>query len=685
MSEQTAIPIAVLTRQQDAVEAINSTLRNAGHAAHCRWIRELGDLAEVLTKEKPHLLVVFASDQTIEFGQAMNIRNQFAKHVPVLLASEHIDEASIAKAMEQGASDVVTLGNRQRLQLVASRELRAFRHERALNTTLNSARDYRDQLKAFMAGSANALAIVQEGIIVDSNPAWLKLFGHEQLDSLVGQPLMDSFDAEAHSALRGALIACLQGKWNSATQLRADGLLSDGSIAALELEFEPAEFEGEAAVRVLVPAHEEGDQQVIDAQLHDAIERDASTGMLQRRYFSQRLEQQLQQPLKAGVRQLLCVRVDKFAALGAELGPVAIEDLVGQLGAAVKEQLQDGDLAGRFGDETLMILAERGTGKDVEALAANIIRKIASQVFAAGDKSTSATCSIGIGLVDSRPAPIVGPITDALEAARGAENKGGSQFFAVDHTDEDTKQQANDALWVKLIKSALMENRFRLMQQPIASLMGEDKGMFDVLVRMVDEQNEEVLPSQFLPAAERNDLVKNIDRWVIAAAMAFCAGRPVKRLFVRLSRDSVKDRSLPQWLSNQLKVTRITPDRLALQISEQVATEQIIETTELSTVLRRMGFKFVVEHFGTGRDSAQLLTRIPVDYIKIDGTLMQGLAGDSKLQDRIKQLLDAAVARKISTIAERVEDANTMAVLWQLGVEFIQGYFVNEPEQVTMG
>ena len=255
----------------------------------------------------------------------------------------------------------------------------------------------------------------------------------------------------------------------------------------------------------------------------------------------------------------------------------------------------------------------------------------------------------------------------------------------VDHREEDTKREAADELWVKRIRAALMENRFRLMQQPIASLLGEDKGMFDVLVRMVDEQGGELLPAEFMAAAERNDLMKNIDRWVIGASMTFIASRPVKQLFVRLSKDSVRDKSLLQWLLNQLKSSRIEPGRLAFQISEQIATEYLGDTSELANGLRKIGFRFAIEHFGTGRDPQRLIAHLPIDYLKVDGTLMQGLAVDQALQGRVRDLVDQAKGKNIGTIAERVEDANTMAVLWQLGIEFIQGYFVNEPEQVVMG
>ena len=288
---------------------------------------------------------------------------------------------------------------------------------------------------------------------------------------------------------------------------------------------------------------------------------------------------------------------------------------------------------------------ERGTPRDIETWANNLIRKVGTQVFRVGDKQISCTCSVGIGMIDPRAGRLA---LDQRCDARAAQCRRRRRRPRGDrrHQDEDTRQQAADEIWVRHIRAALMENRFRLMQQPIASLLGEDRGMFDVLVRMIDEQGSEVLPSEFMAAAERNDLMKNIDRWIIGASMSFCASRPVKQLFVRLSQDSVRDKSLLQWLPNQLKATRIDPQRIAFQVSEQVATEYLADTTELATGLRSAGFRFALEHFGTGRDPRRLLAHLPVDYIKVDGTLMQGLAVDQDLQQRVREFVDQAKAQE---------------------------------------
>lgn len=683
MAESSAVPMIVLTRHQDNVEAINSNLRNAGLAVRCNWIKELTDLGEALQQINAHMLVAFVGPDPADMTKVMTVAKQYGAEVPVLFARDQADEEIIANAMQQGARDVVTLMNPNRLRGVVARELEANRQARALNSTISSAREYRDQLKSFMAGSADAIAHVQEGIIVDANPAWLDLYGFSDADALAGTPLMDVFDGEAHAALKGALVACLQGKWSNHT-LKAHALLNDGSSVPLEMELSRTEFDGEPAVRLCFAARKRESGNLND-QLTEALERDASTGALQRRFFIEHLKKALAQPIKAGVRELVAIQPDKLDGIAEDIGPLVLEDFISQFAGLIGETRQATDLFGRFGDGTLLLLMERGTARDIEVWATNLIRKVGAQVFRVGDKQISCTCSVGVGLVDPRLPNASNAIVDALSARRTAESAGGGRVNIVDHREEDTKREAADELWVKRIRAALMENRFRLMQQPIASLLGEDKGMFDVLVRMVDEQGEELLPAEFMAAAERNDLMKNIDRWVIGASMSFITSRPVKQLFVRLSKDSVRDKSLLQWLQNQLKSSRVEPSRLAFQISEQIATEYLGDASELANGLRKAGFRFTIEHFGTGRDPQRLIAHLPIDFIKVDGTLMQGLAVDQALQGRVRELVDQAKTRNIGTIAERVEDANTMAVLWQLGIEFIQGYFVNEPEQVVMG
>jgi diguanylate cyclase (GGDEF)-like protein/PAS domain S-box-containing protein len=682
VSEQGAVPMIVMTRSQDHVEAINSTLRKAGHPVHCTWLPDASDLGDALTQLNPEMLLVFIEELSVDLASVMKVKQQNAPGMPVLVVRESVDETAIAEAMRLGCQDVVTLANRSRLQSVASRELRSHRLERALSTTLSSAREYREQLQNFLEGSADAITHVQEGIIVDANRAWLELFGYSENDALNGTPLMDLFEQETHPALKGALVACLQGKWEG-HGLKVQALLSDGSSLALELVLTRADYENEPAVRIAISALHKKDRD-LEMQLADAVKNDATTQFLQQRYLIAAMLERAAQNMKGGVRQIAHLKPDRFVDIQHSIGVIASEEFMAQLAELLRSQLTSTDLCGRFGGNGILVMLDRGTAKDVETWAENIAKRVHAHVFVFDDKTLSATVTVGLGLLPPTNPDVGAAITDAVSATRRGRELGGNQMYVVDKSDTDTRVQAYDKIWVRHIKSALMENRFRLVQQPIASLLGEDKGMFDVLVRMLDEQGNEVLPAEFIAAAERNDLMKNIDRWVVGASMSFAANRKASCIFVRLSKDTVLDKTLLPWLDTQLKSLKIEPKRLCMQVTEELANQYVRPTKELAENLRKLGFRFALEHFGTGRDPLKLLNDIEMNFIKVDGSLMQGLSTNQIQQQRVKGLVEAAKRKGIETVAERVEDANTMAVLWQLGIEFIQGYFVNAPEEVTM-
>lgn len=683
MNATVAVPMLVLTRHQDHVETINRTLRNAGHAVHLHWLPQAADLGDALNQIVPDMLLIFADEGIVDLALAMDFRRRFAPEVPVLLVKETVSEAAIAEALRLGAQDAVTLSDLARFALVVGRELAAYRVGRALQSTLASAREYQRQLNDFLRGSNDAIALVQEGILVEANPAWLELFGRDGAASMVGAPVMDAFDPDSHAALKGAIVACLQGRWSD-HGLKADALLPDGGTLSVELRLARGEYEGEPCVRLVVAAGR-ADGRRLEEQLADAVQRDPATGFLHRRYFLEELRKRLAEPPRAGQRFLAFVEPDKYDAILGELGVLTGEDFLVQFARTLREQLQAGDLAGRFAGNGFMLLLERGNLRDVEAWCDHVVRKIAQEVFDMGGRSISSTCTIGLAPVPASLQDPAGPAADAFNAQRRGRDAGGNRVHAIEQTDTMIRLSDSEKLWTKRIKAALMENRFRLVQQPIASLLGDDRVMFDVMLRMVDEAGDEVLPSEFLPVAERNDLMKNIDRWVIGASMRFCATRRPSALFVRLSGDTVGDASLPIWLSNQLKAVKVEPERMVFQVSETVAAGRVKEAAAMQLKLHELGFRFALEGFGSGRDTAQLLKHLKPDFVKVHGGLMQGLATDQDNQQRVKQLVELARGANATTIAERVEDANTMAVLWQLGVEYIQGYFVNAPEAVTIG
>ncbi len=656
-------------------------MRKAGEPVHCTWIPAVRDLGEALEQLNPELLIcAYVSERDAQ--QAATVRNQLAPQVPMLLVRPQISETDIALGMKLGARDVVSLSSTDRVQAVVLRELRSFRLERALNSTLQSASDYRRQLQSVLQRSNDAILQVQEGIVVDANQTWLDLFGYGDSGAVVGQPLMDLFDDRSHAALKGALVACGQGKWSD-HPLKVTALLGDGTQLQLDLVLTPGEFDNEPCVRIMVPARKRDERQ-LTTDLSDAVKRDATTGLLLRRPLLDAIGTRIAAPPAGGVRFMALVRPDKFAELEKDIGVRMSEQLVGEYAVTLKSYLGPNDIAGRLAGVAFLALLERGNPHDVEAWAEAVLARFSETPSTVGQKTVHSSCTIGLTAVPPAGSGIDAIVADVIEAVRRGRSQGGNQIYHLDKADTDTRVQAYDKIWVKHIKSALMENRFRLVQQPVASLQGEDPNMFDVLVRMLDHQGKEVLPAEFMAAAERNDLLKNIDRWVVGASLSFAAQRKPGALFVRLSKDSVLDTGFAEWLKTQVATGAHVPARICFQITETIAEQYMTASVKQLGELKKMGFRIALERFGSGRDPAKLLSAVPLDFIKIDGALVQDLAGNFETQAKVKKLVEQAIKLKIETIAERVEDANTMAVLWQLGVQFIQGYFVNAPEEVVM-
>jgi PAS domain S-box-containing protein len=681
MNDTSAVPVVVHSVSRDPVEALNSLLRRSGLAVHCTWIPAVADLPDALEQLNPELLLC-APSAPEELKQVAGVRDHVAAIVPLIVVREQVDERVIAEDMANGARDTVSLRQSARLAAVIQRELRAFRLERTLTNTLRASQDYRSQLEHVLQRSNDAIAQVQEGILVDVNTAWTELFGYQNAAGLIGQPAMDFFDPDTHAPLKGALTACVQGRWSDHV-LKAGAMLADGSVASLELVLALGEFEGDASVRLIVPAQKHDERQM-QSRLEQAVHSDPGTGLWTRIHLLKLLSERLTTPVRGGVRFLACVRPDKFASIERDLGVIESEEFLAGFAGVVRAQLGPHDIAGHLGGTLFLVLLERGNAKDVEAWSENLIDRVGKHLFQVGDRTLHATCSIGLGVVPLAKPDLNASINDALDALRRARERSGNQFITIDRADNDTRVQAYDQIWVKHIRSALMENRFRLVQQPVAALGGGEQTIFDVAIRMMDQQGKEVLPSEFLPAAARNDLMKNIDRWVLGASLSFAAKSKPDLLFVRLSKDSTLDRSLLPWLDMQLKASRAEPQRLCIQLTEDIASNYLQPTQELTTALRQRGLRVALEHFGSGRGSLPLLQALTLDFLKIDGALMQGLTGNEELQQRVRTLVEAATRRNVQTVAERIEDANTMAVVWQLGVQYIQGYFVHAPEEVVL-
>jgi diguanylate cyclase (GGDEF)-like protein len=676
-----SISIAVLTENQDDVALVNSSLRDGGHAAHCHWTNNPKHLRETLAAEDVELLILNCDNYPDTVRQVIKQKDRFNPEVPVIAIQEQADEFSIQKAMKNGACDLVSIGNRDRLQSVVSRELRALRVERALNSTIHSASEYKKQLKDYMQTSADAIALVEEGIITDVNDSWLKLFRAASNDEVLGLPLMDNFESESQAAIKGALVAAIAGKWASDEKLIAKSPVTSSDINEVHLEFRKFAFDNGPCVQVKVSAPDR-DSKEPTKLVHDALKRDPTTLFFHRAQFIERLQKRLARKPSSGTHVLAYVKVDKFGQVLDKVGILNSDEILGQFAEALRKRLHPRDVAGRFEGTSIMVLLERGSARDAEVWGNQLCESIRKKTFEVADNSTQLTCTVGICAANEVYSNLEEFVAATVDAYQIGKEAGGNTAMLNESADEDSKQKEFDAIWVKHLKSALMDNRFQLAQLPIAGLRSDGIEMYDLLVRMLDEQGNSVLPSEFLPAAERSNMMKNIDRFMIKSAIDFCKDSEADRVFVRLSKQSVLDPTTLPWMDQEFDKHEFDCTRLVVQIPERDAAKHIKQTRAIVNKLRKIGVGFALEHYGVDREKFQILDILKPDYIKVDGELMHSLMTDKETQQSVEKIVRAAHERNIKSIAERVENANAMAVLFQLGLDYMQGHYVNEPEVI---
>lgn len=567
MSESAAVPLLIVSSSRDPVEAVNALLRRQGVAAHCTWVPAVRDLPDALQEHSPQLLLC-VSDEQLQVSEVATAASAIGTAPPLLAIRSEVNEATLLTDLVAGARDTLNLAQPERAYRVIARELHTARLQRTCDEAQRAVQTSREQLDSVLTRSNDAILVVQEGILVEANQAWLDLVA-TQSAAVEGQPVMDLFHPDSHVALKGALSACLKGLWKDyALKATARGGSDGSGKVAVELLLTPGAHDGEPCVRIMAAGRQAG----------AAPQADAAAAP---------------------------VHVPTLPVAGAN-GPLAATPA-------------------------------------------------ASATTTAADKTT--------------PTAADSPPTARPSASR------------IPDLDEKTRQY--DALWVRHIQAALAENRFRLVQQPITNL-GGGPPMFDLLIRMLDRARKEILPGEFLPAAERNSLMGPIDRWVMGAAARFAAESLPGCLFVRLSRQSVLDDALTRWLTAQIQSVNLDPRRLCLTVTEAVAQANPQALSRQARAIKGLGMRFALEHFGTGPDPLGLLGAVPMDFVKIDGRLIQGVNGDPLVQSKVEALVEAARERDIETIAANVEDANTMAVLWQLGVQHLEGFLIQAPEEVVM-
>jgi EAL domain-containing protein (putative c-di-GMP-specific phosphodiesterase class I) len=240
--------------------------------------------------------------------------------------------------------------------------------------------------------------------------------------------------------------------------------------------------------------------------------------------------------------------------------------------------------------------------------------------------------------------------------------------------------------WVRQINQALEEKRFRLFCQPIAAIEPgrDEKGHYEILLRMLNEEGTLVLPAEFFPAAERYHLASKLDQWVITTAFDWLRHHPglldhLSMCSINQSGHSLGDAAFLEYVNREFERTGIPGNKICFEITETAAISNFASAGRLIADLKKRGCQFALDDFGSGLCSFAYLRALPVDFLKIDGAFVKDIVDDPIDLAMVKSINDMGHVLGKRTIAECVENQAILAKVREIGVDYAQGYGISAP------
>jgi diguanylate cyclase (GGDEF)-like protein/PAS domain S-box-containing protein len=424
----------------------------------------------------------------------------------------------------------------------------------------------------------------------------------------------------------------------------------------------------------------------LQRELAQLAAHDALTGLLNRTSFERRLGE-LCNSLDTDRRHtLLFLDLDRFKIINDTAGHAAGDVLLREIGRVIREQMRQHDVVARLGGDEFGVLLVDCPIDAAEKIAERLLERIGRTRFSWDGRVYEVGASIGLARIDGET-PLGADVMSRADVACYAAKASGRNRVSVYHASEgDARRHHHELYTAAGIRAALDAGRFVVHAQTITDLRpsGRLNRHAELLVRMIDENGDIQLPGAFIPAAERYGLMAAIDRWVIHQVLAHYdrAILAVPRLSVsiNLSANSLDDPGLTDFLATELDRSALPPHRIHFEITETSLINNLTHAGRLVEDLRAAGYAIMLDDFGTGLSSFAYLEQFPIDYLKIDGGFVRKLTGNFVDRAIVESINDIGHKLGATTIAEFVEDAETLDALREIGIDMAQGYHIARPE-----
>eukprot|EP00003_Mantamonas_plastica_P029117 TRINITY_DN6855_c0_g1_i1.p3 TRINITY_DN6855_c0_g1~~TRINITY_DN6855_c0_g1_i1.p3 ORF type:complete len:695 (-),score=170.78 TRINITY_DN6855_c0_g1_i1:16564-18648(-) len=676
------VHLLILDPSQNDAESLVSLLRNSGKATRAHRITSEEDLEETLKSGNWDLLLARDTDQEFGADEALAMIRRMDKDIPFILLTKDQSRERKVSVMKAGAQDTVPEDYSDLLVLVVNRELAALderRRRRALDSHLREA-EQRCQL--LLESSKDAIAYINDGMHIYANQSYMEFLGYDDIDDLICVPVLDTLTSESQDTYKDFMKSFAE-KREDGMSFNCTACRSDDQELSVTVSVSAATYDGEACTQiVLQPEHSDAE---LEEKLRQISSQDLLTGLYNRQYLMDALAENI---AKAGKNNesgaLAYIALDSFMSLKSKVGIAGADLLLGDLANLLKEQISDNITLARLSDDAFCFMAQPSDEKSMAALCANVRKAIEDHLFDINGRTIQTSVSIGVAAITENSPKAEELLGRAHIASADVKKKEGhEQGNGVNVYNPADYESLDESNSIEAIQRALDENRFKLLFQPIINLRGEGEEHYEAFVRMLDNEGNEVSPYDFLPPMGPSDTAIKIDRWVILQTIKQLSSHRSRghdtRLFLNVTAETLQDKTFTPWLSVALKAARLPGDSLIFQIREGDANNFMKQAKEFAKAIHELHCKLSISQFGCALNPFNTLKHIETDYVKVDGSFTEEIQKNEEAKEHIKEMVQSLQNAGKLTIIPLVENASVLATLWQAGVNYIQGYYLQAP------
>ena len=451
----------------------------------------------------------------------------------------------------------------------------------------------------------------------------------------------------------------------------------------LSVEFKPARHreisEIVEALESTAAALGERNEKLSRLANHDVL-----TGLYNRRRFVEELRKEVQNVARdKREAALLFIDLDQFKYVNDTCGHPAGDRMIRKVADQLQRCVGNSGTVGRFGGDEFTVLATSVTRETARTLAESILEDLRKVAHVEDQNVFHVHCSIGIAMIDSDRFDHDDLISQADIACRDAKASGRNRLAFHSMSERDVEQMTADVNWISKLREAIDNDLLILRYQPIVCIETGETSHHEVLLRMKSPKGGMISPDAFLPAAVRFGLMAEIDTWLIETAIAELAryrqDAADLRFAINLSSNAFEAENLTAFVRSQLTRHEVPAECVTFEITESLAMRHLNHVEKQIAGLRELGCEVSLDDFGTGYSSFSYLQKLPVDYIKIDGTFIKDLVRNPVDQKMVRMIGEIGRAAGMKTVAEYVQSGAIFTLLGELGIDYAQGFYIGRP------